>query len=276
MAKITRKTYRRRRIVFGIAIFSSVGLTSTGVAVFALTTNASTSTPGNVDVGNLSDTPLSITLGFSEDSENSFYFEPVPGFNYIYPSGAYDVENLSVTIEGTVGSISRLDKLSVQLESHQGITNAVNGEFVIAPSCYQQEVVIYDKDTNVNINADTGGDGIFTNPNDPDTYIFRYTISFEWGALFMGYNPAEYYEAVIDEAYEEGGYREGEAALMEAKETLERMRSAFIDYKYDEEDLLSSRTLSGYSGIYYSELTDDEKASIPIANYEITVFAYAN
>ncbi len=276
MARITRKTARRRRIVFGAAIFSSVGLTSTGLAVFALTTNASTSTPGNVDVGNLSDTPLNITIGFSEDSLNSFYFEPVPGFTYIYPSGIYDVENLSVTIEGTVGSISRLEKLSVQLESHQGITNAVNGGYVIAPSCYQKEVVIFDRNINVNISADTGEDGVFINPEDPDTYIYRYTISFEWGELFMGFNPAEYYEEIIGYAYEEGGYREGETALEEAKETLERMRSAFIDYKYDEDDLLSSRTLAGYSGIYYSELTDEEKASIPIANYEITVFAYAN
>ncbi|MCD8195294.1 MAG: hypothetical protein LUD22_03270 [Coprobacillus sp.] len=276
MAKITRKSYRRRRIVFGVAIFASVGLVSTGLAVFALTTNASASTPGNVDVGNLSDTPLTITLGFSEDSSNSFYFEPVPGFTYIYPSGNSDVESLSVTIEGTVGSISRLDKLSVQLESHQGITNAVNGDYVIAPDCYQEEVYIYEKTNNLVIGADTGGDGIFINPYDTDTYIFRYTISFQWGSLFNGLNPAEYYEEIIGNAYDEGGYREGEAVLEEAKETLERMRSAFVDYKYDEEDLLSSRTLAGYSSIYYKELADDEKASIPIAAYEITVFAYAN
>ncbi len=276
MAKITRKIARRRRIVFGVAIFASVGLTSTGLAVFALTTNASSSTPGNVDVGNLSDTPLSITLGFSEDSQSSFYFEPLPGFDYVYPSGTTDVENLSVTIEGTVGSISRLNKLSVELESHQGITNAVNGGYIVAPECYQNEVILYEKAGNYSINADNGNDGIFINPDDPDTYIFRYTITFTWGEQFYGLNPAEYYQGVIDLAYEDGGYYEGEAAINDAKETLERMRAAFVDYKYDEEDLLSTRTLSGYSSIYYSELSEEEKASLPIADYVVTVFGYAD
>lgn len=275
MAKITRRSYRRRRIVLGVAAFAGVALISTGLAVFALTTNASSTTGGNVDVGSASDTPLSITLGFKDDSKNSFFFEPIPGFDYIYPSGSNDVENLSVTIEGTIGSISRLDKLSVTLESHQGITNATNGKYIIPPECYENEIVLFDKANNATISADTGNDGIFLNPNDPDTYIFRYTITFSWGSEFDYLNPAEYYQTVIDQAYQTST-KEGIEALDEAKIVLERMRAAFVDYKYDENDLLSSRTLSGYSSMYYSELDDDEKSSIPIADYVITVYGYAD
>ena len=59
--KLTRKSYRRKLIMFGAAIFMSLALTATGFAAWVLSQDTSVDAGGNGEVGIVSDNELKIT-----------------------------------------------------------------------------------------------------------------------------------------------------------------------------------------------------------------------
>ena len=62
MAKLTRNSYKRKIILFGVIVFMSIALISTGFAAWVMSQEKKASTNGNVTVGAVTEGNIEITL----------------------------------------------------------------------------------------------------------------------------------------------------------------------------------------------------------------------
>ena len=96
--KMTRNSYKRRIIVIGIMVFACIALISTGFAAWIISTNATAEQNGNISVGKVTDS--SITIEDVQLSSSNFYFEPAEGdtTGRIRNNDTDPSESLSVTV----------------------------------------------------------------------------------------------------------------------------------------------------------------------------------
>lgn len=222
MARLTRNSYKRKIIMFGIFIFAAIALISTGFAAWVMSTNAKDSTgPGNVSVGTVTDASLEININ-NKNAVGSFIFEPsegdITGRVRVDETGAH--ESLKVTLTGTVAPKKYLKTLIIKLSVVEtdtnnetkftaGIKKAAELGYIDLPKEYFSE---------------TGKVIQFTGNDDGDNYSINETISFAWGKSFEGVNPSIYYDE-----NEEGK----KVSDDEVKKTLEDLRACIYGY-YDE------------------------------------------
>ena len=84
MAKLTKKSYRRKRMLMGLALFMSVALISTGFAAWVISSSVEKNVDSNVQVGTVSDKSIGLTVEFMsvdgfdgiQDTDKMFQFEP--------------------------------------------------------------------------------------------------------------------------------------------------------------------------------------------------------
>lgn len=193
MARITRRSYKRKRIVMGVALFMSVALISSGFAAFVISSTAVQEGEGNVSVGTVSDKALTITLDSTNIGSIIFdtFQEDDRGNVRADDSGPY--ENLSVTVSGTIGNYDFLGGLNFKLEE-DGTNNLEYAEsygYIGLPTCMSDGGVDF---TNAEIEAVKRNGGRFS-----------YTVTFEWGSAFAGLNPGEYFD---NETYNNGVWTE--------------------------------------------------------------------
>ena len=60
MSKITRRSYKRKKIVMGVALFGAIALVSTGFAAWVLSASAQNQQQGNIKVGEVSDKSMAV------------------------------------------------------------------------------------------------------------------------------------------------------------------------------------------------------------------------
>lgn len=193
MARITRRSYKRKRIVMGVALFMSVALISSGFAAFVISSTAVGEGNGNVSVGTVSDKALTITL----DKENigSIIFDTFQEDNRgnVRADSTGPYENLSVTVSGTIGNYDFLGGLNFRLEEDgtNNISAAVNKGYVQVPACMSTAGVDF---TNAEIEKVKRDEGRFS-----------FTVNFGWGSAFANLNPGEYFD---NETYSNGVWTE--------------------------------------------------------------------
>ena len=202
MAKITKKSYKRKKIVAGAAIFLSIALVSTGFAAFVITSQATASVEPGGSVGKATLNSIGLEITNSDEIE-SFRFEPLKDdihgrvrYDERYPD-AY--ENLSVTIKGKVTNANYLGKLTAELVEMEligddykadktktniykaaNLANDENGiEYITVPECFYKTTDI--------------SNTLVRNGNEA---TFEYTISFGWGSFFQYVNPGLYYDGI--------------------------------------------------------------------------------
>lgn len=255
MAKITRKSYKRNKIVLGASLFAGIALISTGFAAFVISAAANNENKGNVTVGITKNTTLKIT-DTTPNEEKNFSFEPNKAEKdnpYVHKE-ADEVEKLQVVVTGKIENAAQFKRLSVKLAQHEGVDKAVADEYIVAPSCYNNETIIY------NVNGEEGQTQIPAVTDDKDgvkaesdgTYSFKTTVSFTWGSKFEGINPSEFYSK---EKFENGTVN----ATNVSKE-LDTFRADMLNMSYED----------------YAALSESEKASKVIAGYTITITAYVD
>ena len=112
MKKITKKHYNRKLLLFGIMLFVSIALISTGFAAFVISTNSTNASNGNINVGKVQEASLQI-LDVTCDYD-SFLFEPeetdVTGR---VRNDGRNFERLAITISGEVHNSQYLDRLTI-------------------------------------------------------------------------------------------------------------------------------------------------------------------
>lgn len=105
MVKMTRKSYKRRKIILGVSLFSSVSFKYLlDFAAWVLASQAEAEKTGNITVGTVSDSSIKISNVQFKDDNDSFIFEPKEsdktGRVRSDKTGPY--ENLSVTVTGEI------------------------------------------------------------------------------------------------------------------------------------------------------------------------------
>jgi len=210
MSKITRKSYKRKKIIMGAALFGAVGLVSTGFAAWVLSASVTESVTTTLSVGNVSEAAFDlefegqhgdIVFGIfdsrSESGENTSIFTTATSefvFDTAYNDNAGRVrwdgtnyERLSLTIVGRVKNADYLGDMTAKFhEENLKINAAVTKDYIVAPACYASEQAV------------TKVGEVYTEQN-VKYQDFRFTVEFTWGSAFLGDNPSIYYDKVYED-----------------------------------------------------------------------------
>lgn len=173
---MTRNSFKRKAIIFGVMIFMSIALISTGFAAWIISTNAKNQQNGNIEVGVVTEKNIKIEDVKFKDGKKSFIFEPKETDNTgrVRNDGS-NFESLSVTIEGKITNVEYLNTLMITLNLPTTLSTAASAtkNYIVLPDCASSA-------QEVTVNRETGA--------------FSYTITFTWGSAFKGQNPGEYYD----------------------------------------------------------------------------------
>ena len=264
MARLTRNSYKRKIILFGLFVFVSIALISTGFAAWVMSSDAKTDADGNLSVGVVSDSSLKIVITNEDYLKTfNFMFEPVEIDN----TGAwrYDGENsevLSVDVEGTISNIAVLaeDGLTIEMTLPDGMEKAIELGYIVAPSCTSltEDGTLVAHPQVITVTPDGKGGGTFT-----------YELKFTWGTAFGGVNPALYFDGhaleggKIVNSSDQSGLKYSDD---EAKVFFEKLRACVFDY-YDD--------LEGTTGDTRAQIiAEHEDDELP--KFHITIKAVAN
>ena len=199
MAKITRKSYKRKKIVLGATLFASIALISTGFAAWVISQDATNKPDGTIGIGTVKDGAVDFvgvkqsTNKFvfdckADDDEGRVYFEE----DETNKGG----ESLSVTVSGYIKQPKYFRSLTVSMAVPESITTAANEEhkYIVLPACVtttqtitpaENNYTVLESDTEL-INAGcTAGEELLP---------FSYEIKFAWGDAFKTLNPGIYFD----------------------------------------------------------------------------------
>lgn len=195
--KITRNAYKRKVILFGLMVFMSIALISTGFAAWILSKEATQEGGGNVTVGSVDTTGvIGLTID-NADNLGNFVFEPKESDTTgNVKNDGENFENLSITITGIIENADVLNSLTVSLTVSEVVKNAAAAGYIVLPECESKAVELVGT-SQLTVNKNKG--------------TFNYIITFKWGSKFNGMNPGEYYD--IDETGKNVEYEEMKKTL---------------------------------------------------------------
>lgn len=184
MAKLTRNSYKRKIILFGVIVFMSIALISTGFAAWVMSQEKKQSTSGNVTVGAVTEGNIEVIL--DELTVKDFKFEPKEGDDTgRVRSDRTNFESLTVTVTGTIKNTQFLKEATIKMNVKDAVKQAETAGYIILPECANSEVVLTLTESGTNEKK------------------FSYEITFKWGSKFGNVNPGEYYDSAAFNPSEE-------------------------------------------------------------------------
>ena len=220
MVKLTRNSYKRKIILFGVLIFTSIALISTGFAAWIMSANASKNKDGNITVGTVTDANLKI-----EDpllTQDKFLFEPKESDNTgrVRNDGT-NFESLTTTLTTKVSPTTYISSLVIKLQVPAGVYDASTDPFkyIVLPEGFENWTKSDDNKTY------TGTKTLnITEVKKAGTYNLSEIIAFKWGKAFDGSNPGEYFDRsdIMNTVTDD-----------KVKETLENLRACVYGYYND-------------------------------------------
>ncbi len=224
--KLTRSTFKRKLVIFGVSIFAAVALTATGFATWIISANAKKVEQGNISVGVTED--ATITFGDITLSNPDILFEPAKDDyegrvqadkqksdgdgGVIEPL----VESLSATFtDVSVRGAKNIRTMTVTLFVPQGVDAAISknyitlvgdgwvkGEELVEETFGEGDDTVTLKGYNyvatfaVTDNWTTLSAAGFTLTRDAGSNIATFSggVTFAWGSAFGGMNPSIYYD----------------------------------------------------------------------------------
>ena len=176
MAKLTRNSYKRKIILFGVIVFMSIALISTGFAAWVMSQEKKQSTSGNVTVGAVTEGNIEVIL--DELTVKDFKFEPKESDTTgRVRNDKTNFESLTVTVTGTIKNTQFLKEATIKMNVKDAVKQAETAGYIILPECANSEVVLTLTESGTNEKK------------------FSYDITFKWGSKFGGENPGEYYDS---------------------------------------------------------------------------------
>ena len=189
---MTRNSFKRKAIIFGVMVFMSIALISTGFAAWIISTNAKDQETGNIKVGVI--TEKNIEVLDIKLSQKTFAFEPEKDDQEGRLRGDGLTECIkSTTVTAYVTYTEYLETLNISLDlaAAQGVKAAAAAGYIVLPDCAKAV-------TNVKASLVALGEGDDAKYSDTTKYgtvkKLVYTITFEWGTKFGGVNPGLYYD----------------------------------------------------------------------------------
>lgn len=176
MAKLTRNSYKRKIILFGVIVFMSIALISTGFAAWVMSQEKKQSTSGNVTVGAVTEGNIKVIL--DPLTVKDFKFEPKESDTTgRVRNDKTNFESLTVTVTGTIKNTQFLKEATIKMNVKDAVKQAETAGYIILPECANSEVVLTLTESGTNEKK------------------FSYDITFKWGSKFGGENPGEYYDS---------------------------------------------------------------------------------
>lgn len=176
MAKLTRNSYKRKIILFGVIVFMSIALISTGFAAWVMSQEKKQSKSGNVTVGAVTEGNIEVIL--DELTVKDFKFEPKESDTTgRVRNDNTNFESLTVTVTGTIKNTQFLKEATIKMNVKDAVKQAETAGYIILPECANSEVVLTLTESGTNEKK------------------FSYDITFKWGSKFGGENPGEYYDS---------------------------------------------------------------------------------
>lgn len=177
MAKLTRNSYKRKIILFGVIVFMSIALISTGFAAWVMSQEKKQSTSGNVTVGAVTEGNIEVIL--DPLTVKDFKFEPKESdtTGRVRNDGT-NFESLTVTVTGTIKNTQFLKEATIKMNVQNQVNQAVTDGYIVLPECAGKEVVL-----------------TLTDGGSKTEKKFTYDITIEWGSKFGNVNPGEYYDS---------------------------------------------------------------------------------
>lgn len=211
MKHLTKKAYSRKALTIGVAVFSVIALTATGLAAFILSSSAEKGATGGINVGGVSEKNVNINFkGLKSPSSDQlkddykFSFNPTKDDNKgrVRYDGA-NSEQLSCIIEGTIDPAEVVSKVTVRLDVLKKSTDSDNwvvdeeanskfksaattGNYITLPECFGKDVEV------------TTGEGDYSYTTSDNKMNFTLKIAFGWGTAFNNMNPGNYYDEDVE------------------------------------------------------------------------------
>lgn len=254
MARITRKAYKRKKVVFGLCMFAAVALISTGFASWILSANATADANGKFAVSEVSD--ASVEFGKFECSLDEFRFgareDDLDGRLYYNSSKPEEKENLTAVVSGYVKNADFLKCITVKLDVSDYVKQAATDEYIVLPQCVDSAIEIGSDELG------TIGNVIEITEENVSNYTnvqvgnkireFSYKVELKWGNFFGEQNPGDWYD---NDAHEKGG------------EKIYNQETGLYEYVIDKVQLLQEMAT-------FKALVENE------ADFKITVTAVSN
>lgn len=206
MAKLTRNSYKRKIILFGVIVFMSIALISTGFAAWVMSQEKKQSKSGNVTVGAVTEGNIEVIL--DELTVKDFKFEPKKSDTTgRVRNDNTNFESLTVTVTGTIKNTQFLKEATIKMNVKDAVKQAETAGYIILPECANSEVVL--------TLTESG-----TTESGTNEKKFSYDITFKWGSKFGGENPGEYYDSAA--------FNPSEGELSSFEGTQEEKITAYI------------------------------------------------
>lgn len=206
MKKITKRHYNRKLLIFGLMLFISIAMVSTGFAAWVMSNGAEATDQGGVQIGVVKDGNLTFSnVGFKKEGDEEikdFIFEPASTDNTgnIRPEfddqgNVINPENLTVTIIGTISPVEFLDTVTVSIKLPDGVVEAILEGYLEAPKCAinAELLAVYNEDddedndlgpvTIIDNGAALTVEGLTYTANS-SSISFEYDIAIGWGTKF--------------------------------------------------------------------------------------------
>lgn len=218
MSKITRKSYKRKKIIMGAVLFGGIGLVSTGFAAWVLSSSVQHSEQASLSVGTVDDKNMEFdgvtvkTTGTNTEN-HTYYFEPTleDTTGRVRWDGV-NSELLSLTVSGEILHTQNLGNITAKLtteatgttitadQAKANLDLAISRGYIVAPVYYKStETTLWTKTSGVDEAVSTlvtvGSDTVIDASNDKDMKrAFTVEVKFAWGERFGGINPSDYYD----------------------------------------------------------------------------------
>lgn len=207
MSKITRRSYKRKKIIMGASLFGAVGLVSVGFAAWVLSAPTSTTVgPANLNVGDVTDKNMEFqnvkTYKPSSETEyNQFHFEPAADDHAgRVRLGGEQAEALALDVKGDLLRVQNLGNIQgiITVEDPDEkvkFDEAIEKGYVVAPAAYKSsETALWVKGaTQPTVDANFSY-ASSTNTAGDEVMSFTYKVFFAWGTAFGGDNPSRYFD----------------------------------------------------------------------------------
>ena len=232
--RLTRSSYKRKIITFGVSIFASLSLIATGFASWVLSSGTQKEANSNVQVGVVQDGSITATEIAFENDIKTFSFNPLKDdlsgqvrwdkVKYDQNTAIINYESMKVTFMTTVTNIDSIKNLTVTMAIPDSVTKTAQFGYIRLPSCAGATVSVITDGV-----VQSGDNWTWQVDEEDETKAtLTYTIEFKWGDRFGGHNPSYYYDEVAA----------GQAVeFEEVRETLHRFRASMFGYnEFDDGD----------------------------------------
>lgn len=250
MRKLTRRSYNRKLIVFGLAIFLAFGMISTGFAAWLISSAATKDANAPVEVDTIVDKSFELTIDQLDLSSNAWTgktisFDAVKGDSTgrikHQPEAEDDAgEQLNLTLSGKVTNIASLgaqpssnnaNMLKIEVALPDTLKAAIAAGYLTV------QYTVGDNGSDTDIPSDNI---IWVKPvaSENGEGTFSITLKFGWGEKFDEMNPSLYYDQITDP--EQDSY----IPDAQMKTELAAFRATLIGADASDEDVLTAE----YSG----------------------------